>query len=116
MPDVLATKMPCDTFLHNDTFRMSSFANEKSPFFIILYFLEMAFLGSLPKMLGAKAQQSPSVDILVLDYYYYYYYYYYYSHDTGYSQAVTHPSTNPARPGLTSADDRWRVENLENVV
>ena len=27
------------------------------------------------------------------------------THDTGYSQADTHPSTNPARPGLTSADD-----------
>ena len=25
------------------------------------------------------------------------------AHDTAYSQAVTHPSTNPARPGLTSA-------------
>ena len=24
------------------------------------------------------------------------------AYDTGYSQAVTHPSTNPARPGLTS--------------
>ena len=24
------------------------------------------------------------------------------AYDTGYSQTVTHPSTNPARPGLTS--------------
>ena len=31
------------------------------------------------------------------------------AYDTGYSQAVTHPSTNPARPGLTSVIGREPV-------
>ena len=31
------------------------------------------------------------------------------AYDTGYSQAVTHPSTNPARPGLTSVIRREPV-------
>ena len=33
--------------------------------------------------------------------------------DTAYSPAVTHPSTNPARPGLTS-DDGWRKRIVFN--
>ncbi len=31
------------------------------------------------------------------------------AYDTGYSQAVTHPSTNPAQPGLTSVIGREPV-------
>ena len=29
--------------------------------------------------------------------------------DTGYSDTVTHPSTIPARPGLTSVISEWRI-------
>ena len=57
--------MPCDTWLYRDTFYTSSFAHESSLFFVILDFLEMVFLGSLPTILGAEAQQSLSVDKLV---------------------------------------------------
>ena len=34
------------------------------------------------------------------------------AYDTGYSQAVTHPSTNPARQGLTSVIGREPVCSL----
>lgn len=34
------------------------------------------------------------------------------AYDTGYSQAVTHPSTNPARQGLTSVIGREPVFSL----
>ena len=57
--------MLCDTWLPYDTFSTNSFARKRSPLFVILLFLEMAFLmGSLSKFLGAKAQQLLPVDTL----------------------------------------------------
>ena len=43
-----------------------SFVHKGSLLFVMLEFLEMVILGSSPKMLVAKTQQSLSVDILVL--------------------------------------------------
>ena len=45
--------MLCDAGLHEDTFCSSSFMHERSLLFVILLFVEMVFLGSLPKLLGA---------------------------------------------------------------
>ena len=55
----------CVCQFHNDTFCTSSFMHERSFLFVILQFLGMVFSGSLPRLLGAKAQQSLSVDMLL---------------------------------------------------
>ena len=63
----LATIMLCDTRLYNDTFCTSSFAHKRILLFVTYSFWKWySCTGNFPNILGAKAQQSLFVDILVI--------------------------------------------------
>ena len=63
MPQALATIMLCETWLHNNLL-CEFFRAQKKP--LIRNFIVSGNLGSLPNILGAKAQQLLCVDIPVV--------------------------------------------------